>query len=223
MKSDRYISDPQLAKALAHPLRVSILAILEERVASPREISDELDAPLGLVSYHVRTLARLGLAKLERTRPRRGALEHYYGAKERPVITSEAWAAVPSIVKQATVRATLTKISGQVNHAAQSGGFERSNSHLSRTSLVLDQRGWNELATKFDRLLADYERIKAAAEKRLAAAGHAEEVQAVAVMMLFESSPDRDGAADSDGAAKPVKRTRTKGTNPRKNASAAAR
>ena len=223
MKSDRYISDPQLAKALAHPLRVSILAILEERVASPREISDELGAPLGLVSYHVRTLARLGLAKLERTRPRRGALEHYYSAKERPMITSEAWAAVPSIVKQATVRATLTKISGQVNRAAQSGGFERSNSRLSRASLVLDQRGWNELATKFDRLLADYERITAAAEKRLAAADHAEEVQAVAVMMLFESSPDRDGAADSDGAAKPVKRTRTKGTNQRKNARAAAR
>jgi hypothetical protein len=158
---------------------VSILAILEERVASPREISDELDAPL--------------------------------------------WAAVPGIVKQATVRAMLTKISGQVNRAAQSGGFERSKSHLSRTSLVLDQRGWNELATKFDRLLADFERIKAAAEKRLAAADHAEEVQAVAVMMLFESSPDRDGAAESDGAVKPAKRARTRGPNQRANARAAAR
>lgn len=215
MKSDRYISDPQLAKALAHPLRVSILAILEERVASPREISDELDAPLGLVSYHVRTLARLGLAKLERTRPRRGALEHYYSAQERPVITSDAWAAVPSIVKQATVRATLTKISGQVNRSAQSGGFERSNSHLTRTSLTLDQRGWNELATKFDRLLADFERITAAAEKRLAAADHAEEIQAVAVMMMFEASADRDGAEESDGAAKPARRARAKRTNQR--------
>lgn len=210
MKSDRYISDPQLAKALAHPLRVSILAILEERVASPREISDELDAPLGLVSYHVRTLARLGLAKLERTRPRRGALEHYYSAQERPVITSDAWATVPSIVKQATVRATLTKISGQVNRAAQAGGFERSTSHLSRTSLVLDQRGWTELAAKFDKLLADYERIKAAAEKRLAAADHAEELQAVAVMMLFEAAPDRDSGAGSDGAAGRTSRTRAK-------------
>jgi DNA-binding transcriptional ArsR family regulator len=215
LKSDRYISDPQLAKALAHPLRVSILAILEERVASPREISDELDAPLGLVSYHVRTLARLGLAKLERTRPRRGALEHYYSAQERPVITSDAWASVPSIVKQATVRATLTKVSGQVNRAAQSGGFERSNSHLSRTSLVLDQRGWNELATKFDRMLADFERIKAAAEKRLEATDHAEELQAVAVMMLFEPSPDRNGAAASDGAAKPASRSRAKRANRR--------
>ncbi len=207
MKSDRYISDPQLAKALAHPLRVAILAILEERVASPREISEELDAPLGLVSYHVRTLARLGLAKLERTRPRRGALEHYYSAQERPVITTEAWATVPSIVKQATVRSTLTKISGQVNRAAQSGGFERSDAHLSRSTLVLDQKGWNELAAKLDKLLEDYERIKAAAAKRLAAADHAEEVQGVAVLMLFEASPD--------GAAKPANDARAKRTSRR--------
>ena len=64
------------------------------------------------------------------------------------MITSEAWATMPSIVKQATVRATLTKISSQVNRAAQSEGFERSNAHLSRTTLTLDQRGWNELATR---------------------------------------------------------------------------
>ena len=92
MKANRYISDPQVAKALTHPLRVSILGILEERTASPREISEELDAPLGVVSYHVRQLARSGLARLERTRQRRGALEHYYSAQERPIITSEAWA-----------------------------------------------------------------------------------------------------------------------------------
>ena len=207
MKSDRYISDPQLAKALAHPLRVAILAILEERVASPREISDELDAPLGLVSYHVRTLARLGLAKLERTRPRRGALEHYYSAQERPVITNDAWASVPSIVKQATVRATLTKISGQVNRAAQSGGFERSNAHLSRRTLALDQKGWNDLAARFDRFREDFARIEAAAAKRLAATDHAEEIQGVGVLMLFEASPER--------AAKPANGARAKRTSRR--------
>ena len=45
----------------------------------------------------------------------------------------------------------------------------------------------------------------------------------MAVMMLFESSPDRNGDAESDGAVKPVKRARTKGTNHRTNARAAAR
>jgi DNA-binding transcriptional ArsR family regulator len=189
LKPDRNISDPQLAKALAHPLRVAILAELEERTASPSELAAGLDASLGLVSYHVRTLARLGLVKLVETRPRRGALEHYYRAEERPVITSDAWAKVPSIVKQATVRATLAQLSGHVNAAAQSGGFERSNSHLSRSPVVLDQRGWDELAVKFDRLLSDVERIGAAAAKRLARSDHADELRATSVLMLFEAAP----------------------------------
>jgi DNA-binding transcriptional ArsR family regulator len=189
LKPDRNISDPQLAKALAHPLRVAILAELEERTASPSDLATDLDASLGLVSYHVRTLARLGLVKLVETRPRRGALEHYYRAEDRPVITSDAWAKVPSIVKQATVRASLTQLSGQVNAAAQSGGFERSSSHLSRSPVVLDQRGWDELAAKFDRLLSDVERIGAAAAKRLAASDHADEIRATAVLMLFEAAP----------------------------------
>lgn len=188
MRSNRYISDPQIAKALTHPLRVSILGILEERTASPREISDELDAPLGVVSYHVRQLARLGLAKLERTRQRRGALEHYYCAQQRPVVTSEAWAAVPSIVKQATIRATLGKISEQVNRAADAGGFEDSTIHLSRTSIALDRKGWEQLSAKLDRLLEDFDRIETAAAKRLAATDHADEIEAVAVLMLFEAA-----------------------------------
>jgi DNA-binding transcriptional ArsR family regulator len=186
MKPDRNISDPKLAKALAHPLRVAILGILEDRTASPSEIAEELDASLGLVSYHVRVLSRFGLAKLVETRPRRGALEHYYRAEARPVITTDAWAKIPRIVKDATVRASLAQLSDQVNRAAESGGFDRANSHLSRSPMILDERGWNELATKFDRLLSDCERVATASAKRLAANDHAGELRAVGVLMLFE-------------------------------------
>jgi DNA-binding transcriptional ArsR family regulator len=200
VKPDRNISDPKLAKALAHPLRVAILGILEDRTASPSEIAEELDASLGLVSYHVRVLARFGLVKLVDTRPRRGALEHYYRAEARPVITSDAWAQVPRIVKDATVRASLAQVSDQVNRAAESGGFDRASSHLSRSPMVLDERGWKELATKFDRLLSDCERIAAASAKRLASSDHADELHAVAVLMLFEGVqrvPRRAGGAGS--------------------------
>lgn len=196
MRSIRYISDPQIAKALTHPLRISILGILEERTASPRELADELDASLGVVSYHVRQLAISGLAKLERTRQRRGALEHYYSAQERPIVTSEAWAGVPSIVKQATIRATLAKISQQVNRAAEAGGFEDSNIHVTRNSVTLDRKGWEQLSAKLDRLVTDFERIESAAAKRLAASDHAEEIEATAVLMLFEAATrgaPRDG------------------------------
>jgi len=214
LRSIRYISDPQIAKALTHPLRISILGILEERTASPSEIAEELDAPLGVVSYHVRQLAVAGLAKLERTRQRRGALEHYYSAKERPVVTSEAWAGVPSIVKQATIRATLTKISQQVNRAAESGGFEDSSIHLTRNSIALDRKGWEQVSAKLDRFVEELQRIETAAAKRLAASAHAEEIQAVAVLMLFEAA-----TRDAPPQAKPTDGRRTR----RKSSAARAR
>jgi DNA-binding transcriptional ArsR family regulator len=198
---DRDISDPQLAKALAHPLRVAILAELEERTASPSDVAEALDAPLGSVSYHVRCLHRFGLLELVKTRPVRGAIEHLYRAKERPVITSDAWAQAPTIVKQATIRASLAQVAGLVNRAARAGGFERPNSHLSRSPVVVDAEGWNELAARFDQLLKDCEQIAAASAKRIASADHDEEISAAAVLMLFETTP-------AAGAAKPTERAR---------------
>lgn len=74
-------SDPSAVKALAHPLRVRALAILTEREASPSELAEELNEPLGNVSYHVRLLHDLGLIELVGTTPRRGAIEHHYRAR----------------------------------------------------------------------------------------------------------------------------------------------
>jgi DNA-binding transcriptional ArsR family regulator len=57
-----------------------ILERLAQRVWSPSDLADELDKPLGRVSYHFKTLLNLGMIKLIDTHPRRGALEHYYKA-----------------------------------------------------------------------------------------------------------------------------------------------
>ena len=69
-------NDP-LMNALAHPLRVEILR-RTSRPTAPKDLADELDEPLGNVSYHVRMLAEAGLLELDRTEPARGALKHYY-------------------------------------------------------------------------------------------------------------------------------------------------
>ena len=50
------IEDPRLVKALAHPLRIRILGILEQRSATPKELAELLDVQLENLSYHVRTL-----------------------------------------------------------------------------------------------------------------------------------------------------------------------
>jgi DNA-binding transcriptional ArsR family regulator len=71
----------QALKLIAHPLRVRILAsIADLGSASPRQLADVLEEPLGNVSYHVRTLHAGGLIRPNGTRPVRGALEHFYCA-----------------------------------------------------------------------------------------------------------------------------------------------
>lgn len=100
MKTIQDLNDPRLVKALAHPLRVSIMQELRERVASPSELADTLDVPLPNLSYHVRMLVQLDLLKLVRTRPRRGAIEHYYQANGDVFITDHVQTEIPDLIKE---------------------------------------------------------------------------------------------------------------------------
>src|SRR5258706_11809475 len=126
------ITDPRVVKALAHPLRVRILSMLDESVLSPTQMATELEVPIGNVSYHTRQLLELGLIKLVRETPRRGAVEHHYTAEARPLITDEAWRNTPEIVRRAMVGATLEESAKAVNAAALTGGFSRDGAHVSR-------------------------------------------------------------------------------------------
>jgi DNA-binding transcriptional ArsR family regulator len=90
-----------LARATAHPLRVSILEILGidgGRVLSPNDLSHELQIPLSNTNYHVTELAKAGLIELVRQRPVRGATEHFY---RLPMATIERDAADAVGVEQA--------------------------------------------------------------------------------------------------------------------------
>ena len=212
MKQYQDITDPSLAKALAHPLRTRILSALEDRTASPSELADELGVSIGVVSYHVRRLTALRFLKLVKRVPRRGAIEHYYTAMAGPRITSSAWGATPTIVKQVTVGAALQEIAAQVNDAAAGPGFDLPESHLSRTPVTLDQQGFKQLARELDGLIPRIQKIEADSAKRLARSDHQGELSATAVLMLFTSS---SGAATDVSAGDGTRSSRGRGTRKR--------
>lgn len=138
--------DSRLAKALAHPLRVQLLAALNEGVASPNELAKKLDEPLTNVSYHVRMLHDLGTIELVETEPRRGALEHYYRAIVRPFFADREWKRLPRNARGSISDAVLQLVWEDAAEAIKSGIFdERENRHLSRTVLAMDDEGWDEL------------------------------------------------------------------------------
>jgi DNA-binding transcriptional ArsR family regulator len=179
------IGDPRLVKALAHPLRVQILGVLEERVASPSDLAEELGAPLGNVSYHVRTLAELGLLKLVRRRTRRGAVEHYYQARGRATVSDKAWSQVPEVVRRSMVGVALDQAIEQAVAAAGTGGFDGDGAGVTRHSLNLDERGLQEAGRALQRLHDELADIQERSAERGAADGDARQVGLVT--MLFDS------------------------------------
>jgi DNA-binding transcriptional ArsR family regulator len=205
MKPITNIDDPRLVKAMSHPLRVRILALLDERTASPVELAGWLGATLGTVAYHVRTLERIGLIELVHQTRVRGAVEHHYRSKERPRVSDDAWAAAPPIAKQAAVAASLQTIDAYARAASAAGGFDHGNAHLTRTALRLDARGWNELSRACLRMLEQVDRIEEAAQERMERDPHSGETRDLAlVMMLFEAA--RLTAEDPDDAAAATRR-----------------
>jgi DNA-binding transcriptional ArsR family regulator len=89
----------QLARATAHPLRVSILEILGidgGRTLSPSELCRELQIPLSNTNYHVTELHKSGLIELARERQVRGATEHFYRLPATTIASSNRAAAEPA-------------------------------------------------------------------------------------------------------------------------------
>jgi DNA-binding transcriptional ArsR family regulator len=203
------IDDPRLVKGLAHPLRIHILRVLENRVASPSEIADEIGAPLGNVSYHVRFLARVGLIELTSTKPRRGAVEHYYRSIGRIQVTDNAWSQVPEVVKNGLIGATLDQAGRVVGAAASTGGFNRRDAFAVRREMVLDERGFTDLSKEVRALLDRLMEIEQESAKRVAVADHdGARMDAGLVMMLFESAAQQ-AAASVDGDGDGGRRTRS--------------
>ena len=182
------ITDPTVAKAYSHPLRIEILGLLDNRVASPRQLANELGTGLSATSYHVRQLAALKLIRLVRRRQVRGAIEHYYTATVRPTITDAGWGRVPRIVKRAYLGGKITQIGKEVAAAAEQGGFDHDDMHLTRTSLRLSSEEWDAAAEILTRA---FKEIEALGTEGAAARGldpESDERHAIAVMMLFEAA-----------------------------------
>lgn len=81
-ESEDIVNWELLARSNTHPLRVSILEVLSldggGRTLSPNELSQELQAPLSTVNYHVTELRRAGLLEIVGEEQVRGAIEHFY-------------------------------------------------------------------------------------------------------------------------------------------------
>lgn len=189
------LTDPKTVKALAHPIRTRLLAMLDRHEMSPSEIAGEIGKPLGTVSYHVRTLHEMGLLRLVREEPRRGTVEHYYtGVKW--YIPDHVWKELPEALKGTVHQSFLSQIGEDISSAAVTGGFDKPYSLLNRDVLTLDDVGSLQLAKEISRLAQRALAIEAESTERLEDSGLDRREKVHFVTMLFgvlEVPQRRDG------------------------------
>jgi DNA-binding transcriptional ArsR family regulator len=188
--------DQRLVRAIGHPLRLRLLTIFNERVASPSDLAAELGEPIGNVSYHTRILARLGCVELVRTKQVRGAVEHYYRAVVRPVFSDEDWAELPLSIRKSLAGAVLTEIAADTGASATEGGFDRDEVHLSRSVLTLDRQGWQQLNEALQELYDQALEIQTQSAARLHSDGASDSEAAVLALMLFEPAGGKAKSAE---------------------------
>lgn len=186
-----------VAKAFAHPLRVQILIILNERVASPNLLSQELGQSLNLVAYHVRVLEKYDCIELVDTKQRRGATEHFYRATRRQFLTDSEWGKMPDSLRPGITGAMLKSVFEDVDEAAQSGSLEElDDRHLSRTPMVVDKQGWKDVADLLGETLDRVLEIQAEANERLANSNEEGMLSKVAILHFKSPPAGEDAAAD---------------------------
>ena len=190
-----------VAKAFAHPLRVQILIILNEKVASPNLLAQQLDQSLNLVAYHVRVLEKYDCIELVDTKQRRGATEHFYRATRRQFLTDAEWSRLPESLRPGLSGAMLKSAFDDVEEALDKGTFdEREDRHLSRTPMVVDQKGWDDATELLLGTLYRLLEIQAEASERLATSGE-KGMLSKAVILHFKSPEPSEGQVEDADAA----------------------
>jgi predicted ArsR family transcriptional regulator len=187
-----------VAKAFAHPLRVQILIILNERVASPNLLSQELNQSLNLVAYHVRVLEKYDCIELVDTKQRRGATEHFYRATRRQFLSDAEWARMPEALRPGLSGAMLKAVFDDIEEAVTEDTFDEiADRHLSRTPMVVDKRGWDEVATLLGETLDRVLEIQSEASERIANSDEPSMLAKVEILHFKSPTPE----ADLSGAA----------------------
>ncbi len=181
------------ATVLAHPLRVRILEILNQREMSPVEFCREGYAPgdmdVSHVAYHFRELAEYGSLAVIEENKRRGSIEHVYRGTARAFFTDREWCELDDAGRARISKTMVQGLLARVEGALMSETFDsRTSRHLTWTAMRLDEQGWSEMTTALAAAYGEVEQIRTDAESRLETSG--EDGIASTCAMLGFPSPD---------------------------------
>lgn len=164
------------------------MRVFSEREATPREIAAEIDEPINNVAYHVKILKRLGCIELVQTRQTQGGrvAEHLYKATQRPYWDADAWQALNEREQLDVTAAIMQQISEDIADAMSHATFNaHEDSHISRSPMVVDREGWDEVVSLLKGTMEELMEIQARVNER--GASPDETMHSRVAMIHFES------------------------------------
>lgn len=182
------------ATVLAHPLRVRVLEILNQRDMSPIEFCREGFAPANMdvshVAYHFRELAEYGCLAVVEENKRRGSIEHVYRGLARAYFSDLEWGELDASERAKISKTMVQGLLARVEGAMMSEMFDsRSDRHLTWTAMKLDEQGWSEMATTLAAAFSEIEQIRGDAEGRLERSGE-DGIPSTCALLGFPSPVD---------------------------------
>jgi hypothetical protein len=195
----------RLAIVFAVELRITILTELYQREMSPKRFYEQFGGgSLSRVTYNFKVLAEHGWLRYIRSEgpdsSRRGGVEHFYRATGLAVYDNQTWALVPYSMRVAIAWKTFKALAERVREALIAQTLDaRPESHLSFTTVRLDQLGWERVIASADAL---YESLFEEQEDAKLRMLHSDEKPMVATVALevFESPPRQPISQRSDRA-----------------------
>lgn len=191
--------DSRIHKALAHPLRLEILAALGEpgAVLAPSELARRIDLPVQKLNYHFTVLAEAKMIELAGTEPVRGAVKHFYRASRNAPTASSLTLPVPQQgpAKSAVAAKSLSAYFEAATEAVVAGAFERHDgARFSWGKIELDAEGMAEMSGLLAGLLDRLTKLEEECAGRIEA-GEAP-IEAIYAIGGFESPSAQRSARD---------------------------
>lgn len=195
--------DEQLGLVISNETTVKVLIYLVERAGSPKEIADALKLKTPNVSHHVKKLSTLGLIELIEEKVVRSTIQHIYRAVVRPIMSDEEWEKLDIAEQQRYSIWIVQLLLIDLTKSFSTNLFDaRANNHLSRTPLVVDEQGVDEVAAIQKRALEETIQVEANSAGRRVESGE-RGINLIAGMMSFELPEPSAGLARVDPKTDP--------------------
>jgi len=176
----------ELALVISSENSVKTLVFLVERAGSPKDIGLSLGISTSVASHHAKKLVRLHLAELIEEREVSGTIQHIYRAIVRPIVSDQEWDKLGIAERQRYSVWIVRMLLADAAVSFNANLFDaRSNRHLSRTPMVVDEEGFDEAAQIQKRALNELIEAEAASAARRVQSGEPG-INIIAAMMCFE-------------------------------------